>query len=304
MKNPTETAEFFIHLKQPDKAKIVLDLLKPYAHSIDEIDQLGKLYSEIREFHDTLDLAFKVYNNVENEEMKFNARVNIIRAYLNLNKPEDALEYISLNDKIDPTDHANKMDRAFAYFLLNRKIEGEQILRNILTEPHSEDIDNRVKFNLGTYDLYNGKFKEGLHEVLLGGRKLHIWEKCDFPVSQYWSGDIIPGKTILLCSEGGIGDEIISVRFMKHIKELGMNPMWNTSRKDIAKIFNRCGFPTIDIKYLPEDWLWTYSMPVPSFLNLCEDDLWYGPYLSPIKKQKSNNVVKKIGIKNTYAISI
>ncbi len=63
MNNPLATAEFFIYLKQFEKAKIVLDLLKPYAHRIEEIDQLGKLYAEIREFNDTLELANKIYDH-------------------------------------------------------------------------------------------------------------------------------------------------------------------------------------------------------------------------------------------------
>lgn len=300
MNNPLSTAEFFIHIKQNDKAKIVLDLLKPYASNIQEIDQLGKLYADIREFEDTLELAHLIYSLVNSPDSKFDARVNIIRAYLNLNKPVDALSYISINEKERPNDHPNQMDKAMAYFLLNRKVEGEAILRKILEEPHTDDVDNRVKFNLGTYDLHNGNFKEGLRHVLLDGRKLNIWHEFKFPKEQLWEGTTQPGKTIVLCAEGGIGDEMISVRFMKHFKDLGMNPIWYTERKDIASIFERCGFVTVsNLKDLPKDWLWTYSMPVPTYLDLNEDDLWYGSYLSPINKTTKlpNTGKKKIGIK-------
>ena len=86
--NPLSTAEFFIHLKQFEKAKIVLDLLKPYAQRIEEIDQLGKLYADIREFNDTLELAHRIYSLVKNHpQSRFDARTNIIRAHLNLNQP-------------------------------------------------------------------------------------------------------------------------------------------------------------------------------------------------------------------------
>ena len=68
MKNPLNTAEFFAEIKEFDKAKIVLDLLKPYANTLDDIDQLGKIYADIREFNDTLELAHKVFNMVPNEE--------------------------------------------------------------------------------------------------------------------------------------------------------------------------------------------------------------------------------------------
>lgn len=298
--NPLGTADFFIKIKQNNKAKIVLDLLKPYATGLGEMDQLGKAYAEIREFNDTLELAQKMYSLVKSNDAKFDARVNIIRAYLNLNKPHDALAYISINERERPDDHPNQMDKAMAYFLLDRKDEGEKILRKILTEPHTDDIDFRVNFNLGTYDLRNGNFKEGLRHVLLDGRKLNIWETFNFPKSQLWEGGIQPGKTIVLCAEGGIGDEIISVRFMKHFKEAGMNPIWYTGRKDIASIFNRCGFETVTrLNDLPFDWLWTYSMPSPTYLDLEENDLWYGPYLKPLNTTPKlpDTGKKKIGIK-------
>ena len=298
--NPLATAEFFIHLKQFEKAKIVLDLLKPYAQRIEEIDQIGKLYADIREFNDTLELAERIYALVQTPQAKFDARVNIIRAYLNLNKPIEALTYVGINEKEQPDDHPNQMDKAMCYFLLDKKEEGEKILRTILTEPHTEDINFRVNFNLGTYDLRNGKFKEGLRHVLLDGRKLNIWHQFKFPKSQLWEGTPQPGKTIVLCAEGGIGDEIISVRFMKHFKDVGMDPVWYTDRKDIASIFERNGFKTVsNINAIPHDWLWAYSMPSPTYLDLEEDDLWYGPYLTPLNSAPllPNNGKKRIGIK-------
>ena len=298
--NPLSTAEFFIQIKQFEKAKIVLDLLKPYAQQLEELDQLGKCYAEIREFNDTLELAHKMYALVNTKQSRFDARVNIIRAHLNLNQPKEALVYIDINEREEPGDHPNLMDKAMAYFLLDRKVEGENILRSILTEPHTEDVDFRVNFNLGTYDLRNGNFKEGLRHVLLDGRKLNIWHEFKFPKEQLWEGDPILGKTILLCAEGGIGDEIISIRFMKHFKDVGMNPIWMTDRKDIANIFNRNGFETSpNLKEIPKDWLWTYSMPSPTYLDLNEDDLWYGPYLKPLDSTPKlpNTGKKKIGIK-------
>lgn len=301
MNNPLATAEFFIYLKQFEKAKIVLDLLKPYAQRIVEIDQLGKLYAEIREFNDTLELARRIYDLVPvNTQAKFDARVNIIRTHLNLNQPEQALEFVLINEKEQPNDHPNQMDKAMCYFLLDDKTKGEAILRKILTEPHTEDIDFRVNFNLGTYDLRNGNFKEGLRHVLIDGRKLNIWHEFKFPKNQLWEGTPQPGKTIVLCAEGGIGDEIISVRFMKHFKDVGMNPIWMTDRKDIAVIFERNGFKTIrNLQHIPHDWLWTYSMPAPTYLDLEEDDLWYGTYLKPLNNvpKLPHTGKKKIGIK-------
>lgn len=298
MKNPLETAEFFIHLKKYDEAKIVLDLLKPYAVSLEDIDKLGQLYAEIREFNDTLELAMKIYNLIPAGMSKYDAQVNIIRAYLNLNEPVKAMQWIRLNELEKPNDHANRMDKAMVHFLLDQKDEGEAILRKILTEPRTKDIDKRVNFNLGTYELRRGVFRPGMRKVLLAGRDLNIWHTYDLPEKQNFTGEVQPGKTILVCSEGGIGDEIISVRFMKYLKDAGMHPIWYTTRHDLASIFNRCGFETItDLKLFQPDWLWCYSMPVPTYMELEYEDMWYGPYLTPRREKDILPGKKKVGLK-------
>jgi hypothetical protein len=297
MKNPLSTAEFFAEIKQFEKAKIVLDLLKPYAQTIEDIDKLGKIYADIREFNDTLELAHRIHDLLPDTVSKFDARVNIIRAHLNLNQPEQALEYILLNEQEKPKDHPNQMDKAMVYFLLNQKDTGEKILRNILTQPRSKDVDNRVKFNLGTYDLTNGKFKDGLKHVLMDGKLLNIWETYNLPISK-WDGKTYLGKTILLAYEAGIGDELINIRFQKHIRDRGMNCVWYTTRKDLAEVFVRNGYNIItDLKDIKSDWMWTYAMETPVWLDVDYKDLHYGPYLKAKGTTDKLPGDYKIGIK-------
>jgi len=299
MKDPLATAKFFIDIKQNDKAKIVLDMLFPFAQNIEHFDELGQLYVNCKSYEGSLNVALKLHNSFPlMAQQKYQVRTNIIRGYLQVNKPEDALKFIQINLKETPDDPELRMEEAFTYFLLDRKDLGEKVLRDILTKPHDQDIERRVKFNLGTYDLRNGLFKKGLKEVLLGGRAFNSWHEFPFPKTHLWQGEPAEGKTILVCAEGGTGDEIISVRFIKHLKERGLNPIWFTDRKDVIDIFERCGFSCMsNVKQLPDEWLWTYSMPVPSYLELDQDDLWYGPYLSPSRKAPKLKGKKKIGIK-------
>lgn len=301
MKNPLETVEFLIHINQKEKAKQVLDIMKPLASSILEFDQLGKLYSELREFNDCLELAYKIYDKCQGQQEKWDARVNIIRAHLNLNQPIEALKYIEINEKLNFQDHPNRMDKAMVLFLLNRKKEAEQILRKILSEPHDDDIDKRIKFNLGTYELANGNFKDGLYKFLCEGRKLNIWQKYDLPKEKFWNGKtIIPeGTWLIVCSEGGIGDEIIDVRFLDHLRKKNIQAVWYTTRKDLSEVFNRCNLPTItDLSSIPEKYVWTYSMQLPVFLDVDENDLWHGPYLTAKKQSNKLPGKIKVGIKN------
>lgn len=296
--NPLTTAEFLISINQKQDAKKVLDIMKRYCQTIPQFDAVGKLYSEVRAFHDCLDIAIKIHDLTPDQKTKYDARVNIVRSCLNLNKPKDALHYIELNKQVDPNDHANRMDEALAYFLLNQRDKGEAILRKILTEPRTDDTDGRVRFNLGTYELANGEFKSGLRKVLLDGRKFNTWHRFNLPMQNMWEGGVQPGKTILMCAEGGIGDEFITVRFQKHFRDVGMRPIWYTDNKQLASIFRRNGFEVITSlsEYKP-DWLWCYSMPSPCFLELEEDQLWYGPYISPTRQAKKLSGNLKVGIK-------
>jgi len=118
LKDPLATAKFFIEIKQDDKAKIVLDLLKPYARTIEQFDELGSLYVKCSDFESSLEIALKVYNSFSLlPKQKFVARINIIRGYLQVNKPEDALKFIKINLQETPDDPELRMEEAFTYFL-------------------------------------------------------------------------------------------------------------------------------------------------------------------------------------------
>jgi tetratricopeptide (TPR) repeat protein len=290
------TAKFFINLGRKDEANTILDMVLPYCSTMEQYDAIGYVYTANRNFKKGLEIALKQLPKAANPQQMWDMRVNVIRSYLNSNMPNEAYRYIKANKVINPTDQTNLMDEAYALFLLNRKDEGEKILREIITNPSTDDIYNRCLFNLGSYDLRNGDFKTGAKNFLLAGRKMSIWESFSLP-NKFWDGGVYPGSTILLMAEGGIGDEIINIRFSKHLQDIGMKPVWYTTRKDLAAVFTRNGFDVItDKRLIQYDWMWTYSMLTPVYLELDEPDLWYGPYLKAIK-QKPQSDVKKIGIK-------
>lgn len=294
------TAEFLLSIKDNKGAKKVLDVLKPYVRTLEQIDALGKLYSEANASAECLEMALMALScPTLTKDQEITLKINAIRSYIKINKPVEALALIDDIDPFLPDNQENKMDKAMCLFLLNRKDEAEQLLREIAKNPKNQDLSNRTNFNLGTYNLARGNFKEGLRGFLLEGRKLDIWAKHPLPSFRRWEGGIEPGKTIMLSTEGGVGDEIISVRFMKHFRDRGMNPIWYTDRKDVARVFERNGFPCItDLKDYDLEWLWCYAMPTPCYLDLSEKDLWYGPYLTPIRQTPKLDGKLKIGIKS------
>lgn len=279
-------------------ARTVLDVLSPYAGSEADLDQVGFLYSELKQFEQSLQVAQHIYTHTTNAEQKYHARVNMIRALINLNKPQQALDLVQLNEQEQPASAANLMDKAMCLFMLNQKSHSEQILRSILQDCTDDDIRLRTEFNLGTHDLYQGRFRQGLHRILVEGKKLDPRRQCNYDASQYWNGGAEPGRTLVVVAEGGIGDEIIDVRFMQYLQELGMKPIWLTTRSDLAATFQRHGWETMaKLPYLPEDWLWTWSMSLPCSLDLDRDQVWRGPYLKAPLLQPPLPGRKKIGIK-------
>ena len=151
--------------------------------------------------------------------------------------------------------------------------------------------------------LREGKLAEGVLSFL-GTFKPKSGKFDDILNMRRWTGVIQPEKTIYIEGEGGIGDEIINIRFFKYISDLGMKPIlyssWSKYREDTVRLFRRNGFDVITETYsIDRSQLWTPLMSLPGYLNLDESKLWYGTYLSPINNPKNsiNSTKFKIGIK-------
>lgn len=304
MLNPV--IEFLKRTDELDVAKTLLNTLAKYASRIEEYDNLGRWFMEVKDYPSAIRYAEKALVNTPSNEGMYACRSNLAKLYNHINDPKASLRYSSTNLAINPDDTEAMMEQVFSYFLLNQKDKSEAILRELVERPDIPDeLMHRIKFNLGTYDLYKGKFQQGLKGFLLEGKKIGIWKTPKLPF-KFWDGGIQMDKTIVIMAEGGIGDELINFRFMKHFVDLGMNPIWYTTRKDIISIFTRLGYQaTNTIDGLPKDALWTYAMSLPIYLDVSEDQLWDGAYLKAhpdyIEKWKwiSNYTDTKVGIRWT-----
>jgi hypothetical protein len=113
-----------------------------------------------------------------------------------------------------------------------------------------------------------------------------------------------PGRRIYVDGEGGVGDEFINIRFFHNIKQLGMTPIlysaWNQYRADTVHLFRRLGHEVITETYsIDTRELWAPMMSLPAYLNLTEDQLWQGPYMTALR-QPANQLQGdrfRIGIK-------
>ncbi len=262
-------------------AVCLLDALSRNSVMFEQFDELAKSYFKIKEYEKAYQLAEKALSLYTGTDL-YSVKYNTLNAANHANYPERAMVLINQLELIKPNDTDLQMEKAFAFFLLNQKDKAEEILRKQLENPRvDEKTKTKIRFNLGTYELLRDEFQSGLRKFLFEGRKLDFWKKPVLPFTA-WDGKLYKDKTIYVRTEAGIGDEFINIRFMNHLKELGMRPIWYTERKDLAKIFNRNGYNTVtnisDVK-VQEDIYWVHSMDLPIYLNLQYEDLWNGKYL-------------------------
>jgi hypothetical protein len=279
----------------------IIDFYFPKATTLHDFEILGEV-SLKAEYHSMyLQCAEASYILAQTELQKYTARVNLYKAYNACNYPKKALFYIEQNLAIDPEDFDSLMCKAFNLALLGQRKESEDIIISQL-EKYPEKSED-IRYALSGKMLRDGDTAEGIINFIDTFKpKNHMFE--DVLKMKKWTGGAYPGRKIYVNGEGGIGDEIINIRFFKHLKDFGMHPIlyssWNMYRPDTVDLFRRHGHDVICEHYsIDTNELWTNMMPLPGYLNLKEKDLWYGPYLVPLKNPKNllNSKKFKIGIK-------
>lgn len=279
----------------------ILDLYFPKATTIEDFDTLGylSLKAEHRELY--LKCAEAAYSRAENSEQLWIARTNLYKAYNAMNQPDRALFYIDINLQQQPDDFETQTQKAFNLALRGEKEAGEQILLK-LQEKFPDRATDLVSALSGRM-LRQGQTAKGIL-AFLGTFKPEGARFETVMRMKRWTGMAQPGKTIYVDGEGGIGDEIINIRFFDNIKKLGMHPVlystWSEYRRDTVDLFRRHGHEVITETFsIDRSQLWAPMMSLPAYLNLTEDQLWTCPYLSPLRQSK-NQLTKggfKIGIK-------
>jgi hypothetical protein len=287
-----------------EKRKIVFEILElyfPKATTISDFDTLGYLALKAEHRQMYLKCAEAAYTKAETPEQLFIARSNLYKAYNALNYPEKALFYININLELMPDDFETQTQKAFNIALTGDRKTSEDILLALCDKypERAKDMKSALSGKL----LRDGKTAEGIVSFI-DTFKPKNGKFDDVLKMKRWNGIVQPGKTIYIDGEGGIGDELINIRFFKYLKDLGMKPIlystWCKYREDTVKLFRRHGFDVITEMYsIDTTQLWAPLMSLPGLLNITEDKLWYGPYMTPLRnpKNKLDDNKFKIGIK-------
>ena len=193
------------------------------------------------------------------------------------------------------------LDYALILSIQGKVTESDEIIKQILKDNPN---DNRAAFNRGWHLLREGKLKEGFQH-LDRGRSENVFGSPALEGAE-WKGESLANKRILLRGEGGLGDEIINVRFAKQLHELGAK-VTVSCHPSLGLVFAR--LPFIDslvmrnyeaVSYFD---YWTPAMSVAGKVCNSFDELESGAYLTAAPthihkfKQIINSSKLKVGIR-------
>jgi len=262
----------------------LLDAFGKRAQVFQQYDEIAKCFFELKNFSKAIEYGEQSLKLAQTKEEKYTTAKNLINAYNQSNIPEKSITQIEKCKKVNPLDAELLLEETFAYSALNQKEKSEKLLFNLLQRKLPEEIERKAFHNLSGHYFRKDDIHTGLHHFLKAG-EVEAYKNRKLPDYEKWDGTITQGRTIIIDNECGAGDEVVHIRFMKHLKELGMKPIWSSTRKELVELFQYNGYDAVcvyDKPEFPKDACWVYGLALPYYLNLELKDLGTEPYLQTL----------------------
>lgn len=192
--------------------------------------------------------------------------------------------------------YEKKLDDSYNMSIRGDFRSAEEILRNL------DQNDPRVRFNLGWFDMRKGYLSKG-YDGLDFGRMLGAFGSKKITTSKMYDCEFdLNKKTLLFYGEGGLGDEIMNIRFCKNFYDMGAKIILGCS-PSLYPIFEKIKYISAMVNrdicsHVFHDY-WVPAMSAPKYLKLEYETLSGVPYLNlfePRKIRTKNNKIK-VGIK-------
>lgn len=301
---PQHLQTTILDLLKDDRRALAWDLIDHYyskSNRIEHFDVLGYVALKAEKRDTYLKCAEAAYALSNTPEQLYKSRANLYKAYNTMNYPEKALFYIEQNLRVTPEDLDSLCHRAFNISLMGDKERAEQLLTELALK--NPDQFHKFEAAFAGKHLREGRTAKGILSFVEAFKpENNLFEKhLNMP---RWKGMIKPGKTLYVDIEGGLGDQIINIRFFDKIKSYGMRPILvsqnNDYYKDINALLSRHGYEILtDHILIDRTQSWVPMMSIPGYLGLTESQLWRGPYLTALNnlKNKLSGTRPKIGIK-------
>jgi len=159
---------------------------------------------------------------------------------------------------IDPDDMAVWYNMAYCLVRCNRYTQAVQWYQKVLERNPDDEM---ATFGLAKALLALGDYERGL--LLFEWR----YGSCQAMHKRYKVFNLTPasfaGKEVVLISEWGIGDMIMSLRYVQQVKEAGATRILVQTSSALVPLLSLC--PYIDQVITPETWVPAHTIDVPLF---------------------------------------
>jgi tetratricopeptide (TPR) repeat protein len=281
--------QLIIELSEKGESKAAKELAIAYLKhekNPEILNLLGKLYHNEKQF----DKALKCVNQLPETP---GIILNKAKCLYYLKRAPEAEKLLRSLPKYIFEEENTQLDLCLYLTAQGKFKESKTILKSLV------DKNPRAGFNYGWFLLGENKFQEGYKYLLNGSRTdIRVWghewllkEKYGINEDRRWNGETV--DVIAYYLEGGMGDEMIFVRYVEHFQKY-CNTVKIFCTKSIKKLLEDCGYQNL---YLHEDIIKTKwdkfvpAMSAPYFLGLdepCENVFF--PYLkktpNPIKEMQ------------------
>lgn len=280
-------SQLIIELSEKGEPKAAKELAIAYLkHEKDAeiLNLLGKLYHDDKEF----DKALECMNALPESP---GVLINKAKCLYYLKRAPEAEKIIKSLPKEILKDPLTQVDLSLYTTAQGKFEESKSILK-----PLADQLP-QAAFNYGWFLLGDGDLQGG-YKYIREGAKLKVWghewllkERYRIDETHRWNGETV--DTIAYYLEGGMGDEMIFVRYAEQFKKY-CKTLKIFCTKSIKKLLEDCGYKNL---YLHEDIVRTKwnkfvpAMSAPYFLRLtdpCENVSF--PYLkktpNPIKEMQ------------------
>jgi len=243
---------------EPKAAKELAIAYLKHEKDIEIANLLAKLYHDDKQFDRALEILETLPSNP-------GVKLNKAKCLYYLRRAPEAEKVLKSIGKLD---ELTQIDLSL-YLTAQGKFEESKKLLEPLLYSYPQ-----AAFNYGWFLLGEDKLQEG-YQYIRSGAKLKVWghewilkEKYNIDEDQRWNGETV--DTIAYYLEGGMGDEMIFIRYAEQFKKY-CNTLKIFCTEKTKSLFQQCGYDNV---YLHEDIVRTKwnkfvpAMSAPYFLKL------------------------------------